>query len=145
MTFYLRVVIEYPDPKFIANQNWIAWDSNKCYPGHTCNIESGKTVYGRTGVAVTGGSGKIKIEIYNDTDNKTLDSKEYTVTPPVDKYWTGNFTMPNKDIDVKFNTYYWDGSRWVLNDWVGCKPGLLFRLRRFVRHLFAYKLQIVRE
>lgn len=144
MTFYLKVVITNPNPVFITDENWVAWDEDKAYPGDDADIPADTTVSGRTAVAVTGGAGDIKIVIYNVTDSETLDSEEDTVTPPVNKYWTGSFTMPDKDIDVKFNVYYWDGSSWVLNDWVGCKPGLFFRLRRFIRHLLSYRVQIVR-
>jgi hypothetical protein len=145
MTFYLKVVVTLPDPKFVKDGNWIAWDTSKIMPGETGNIDAGKTVYGRTAVTVTGGPGKIKTEIYNDTDKSVLDSDEYTVTPPHTRYWTGSFRMPSKNINVKFNTYYWDGAKYVLNDWVGCRPRLIFRLRRFVRHLRSYRIQVVRR
>jgi len=127
MTFYVRVKEEVaPKPMLIKDRLTIGYGSTWIYSGQTLEVEEGTEVIANVAVRNDGGQGKVAVQLWDEKNKREIFWKEYDLSAGGQRIEGVKFTV-DADMDLKYYTYYWDGSKWIPVDSHGCpedKPNI---------------------
>ncbi len=111
-------------PKFDRNNTYLYYyeyiEEVRYYAEQTLNVPSGTKIYAHFKVDNQAETGKIGVQLWDFKNNEGLLWKTYTLgTLSSIEDDLGSFTA-DKDRDLAFIVYSWDGSNWIQADTLGC-------------------------
>ncbi|MCD6407330.1 hypothetical protein J7L81_05620 [Candidatus Aerophobetes bacterium] len=104
-------------PTIVRDTTYLIWNGEGHYPG-SYNVKKGTKIEFKLTVFNSGERGAVYVWLYDYKNGKEIWGMMFDMDEAETRRFSGSFII-KKTMHLKFESWYWDGSKWVKADAYG--------------------------